>query len=397
VIFNTWTFAIFGFTVILVYWTIVPARLRPYYLVVAGTIFYTWAVPAYTLLIGALGIVTYAIGKAMLRSGPDRRRLRLLLALGVVLVTGVLVLFKYSKFFALTVDQVAARNIIPIPQLVVPLAISFFTFEFVHVLVDIYLGKIRRLDALDFAVFTMFFPSLVAGPIKRFQSFAPQLHPIVEPAPQEVALHLYRIAVGVTKKMVLADSMSLFTQAIVTPGAPYGRMDYWIGVLAYAAKIYFDFTGYSDIAIGLAGLLGLAIPENFERPYWAENISAFWSRWHISLSTWIRDYVFIPLGGSRRPAPVVLANLLLAMAISGLWHGAAWTFVVWGLWHGAGLAFHRVWSSTVVPLVPVLANGSPAVRVASVVTTFGFVVLGWVLFATSSLATAGVVFAGMVR
>lgn len=395
-IFNTWTFAIFGFVAIFLYWTVVPPKLRPHYLVVAGTVFYTWAIPAYTLLIVALAVVTFAIGQLMLRLDDDVRRRRLALAAGVILIAGVLGFFKYTKFFALTVDQIAGHDILPVPQILVPLAISFFTFEFVHVLVDIHLGKIRRLDAMDFAVFTMFFPTLVAGPIKRFQSFAPQLHPVVEPPASEIGLHLYRVGVGIAKKTIFADSMSLLAQAIVTPGAPYGPLDYWVGMLAYSAKIYFDFSGYSDIAIGVAGMLGLAIPENFERPYWAQNISVFWSRWHISLSTWIRDYVFIPLGGSRRPPPVVLGNLLLAMGISGLWHGAAWTFVTWGFWHGAGLAVHRLWSRIVVPRVPALANGSAPVRVASIAVTFAFVVLGWVLFASSSLLSAGTVYAGIV-
>lgn len=393
-IFNTWTFAVFAFVTIAFYWALVPTRLRPYYLILAGTVFYSWAVPAYTVLVVTLGIVTFVTATAMLRSAEIRRR-RTLLILGVVIITAVLAYFKYSRFLAVTVDQVANRNVLPVPQIIVPLAISFFTFEFVHVLVDVYLGKIRELDPLDFAVFTMFFPTLVAGPIKRFQSFAAQLHPIVLPSPDEAALHLYRIAVGVAKKMIVADSMSLLAQPIVTPGAPYGRLDYWVGILAYTAKIYFDFSGYSDIAIGTAGLLGLAVPENFERPYWAENISAFWSRWHISLSTWIRDYVFIPLGGSRRAPAIVLVNLLVAMAISGLWHGAGWTFVIWGLWHGMGLAVHRLWSRVVVPRSAVLASGARAVRIVSVATTFAFVAMGWVFFAASSLAAAAGAYAGM--
>jgi len=395
VIFNTWLFAVFAVVTIALYWAVVPTGLRPYYLVVAGTVFYAWAVPAYTVLIAALALATFAIGTALLRTRDPGRR-RALLILGVVLICAVLVFFKYTRFFAAIVNEVASQNILPIPQIVVPLAISFFTFEFVHVLVDIYLGRIRRLDALDFAVFAMFFPTLVAGPIKRFQSFAAQLRPIVAPPPEEIALHLYRITIGVAKKTIVADSMSLLAQPIVTPGTPYGHLDYWVGTLAYTAKIYFDFTGYSDIAIGTAGMLGLSIPENFERPYWAENIAAFWSRWHISLSTWIRDYVFIPLGGSRRPPVVVLVNLLIAMAISGLWHGAAWTFVIWGLWHGMGLAVHRVWSQAVVPRIPALNSGTLGIRAASVVTTFAFVAFGWVLFATSSLASAGGVYAGML-
>ena len=391
-IFNTWVFALFGCVVLTLYWTIVPPRGKPLFLIGAGLVFYAYSVPAYLLLISLLGVITFVTGRAMLRAGCSGGRRKALLTVGVVLVVGVLVYFKYTKFFALTIDQVARRDLVPVPSIVVPLAISFFTFEFVHVLVDIYYGRIRELRALDFAVFTMFFPTLVAGPIKRFQSFAPQIASLGSTAHEKLLLHGYRVAVGLAKKYIIADSMTLLTQPILTPGTPYGPFDYWVGMLAYAAKIYFDFSGYSDIAIGFAGLLGVAIPENFERPYWAQNISQFWRRWHVSLSSWIRDYVFIPLGGSKRGRLTTSINLFLAMAIAGLWHGAAWTFVLWGLWHGVGLAAHRLWSANVVPRFQALAAGTPAVRAISLAATFLFVCFGWVLFATSTMANAAQIY-----
>jgi alginate O-acetyltransferase complex protein AlgI len=391
-IFNTWVFALFGCVVLTLYWTLVPPRTKPLFLIGAGVIFYAYSVPAYLLLIGLLGVVTFVTGRALLRPGRSERSRKLLVTAGVVTIVGVLAYFKYTKFFALTIDQVARRDIVPVPSILVPLAISFFTFEFVHVLVDIYYGKIRELRALDFAVFTMFFPTLVAGPIKRFQSFAPQIASLGTTVHDNLPLHGYRVAIGLAKKYIVADSMTLLTQPILTPGAPYGPFDYWVGILAYAAKIYFDFSGYSDIAIGLAGLLGVAIPENFERPYWAHNIAQFWRRWHMSLSSWIRDYVFIPLGGSKRGRLMTSINLFLAMAIAGLWHGAAWTFVAWGLWHGVGLAVHRLWSANVVPRFRVLAGGTLPVRAVSLVVTFLFVCFGWVLFATSTIANAAEVY-----
>jgi len=392
-IFNTWTFAIFATLVISIYWLAIPQRWKPQYIVVTGCIFYVWSVPAYLLLIVALGAITFFCGRAMLATANPVARRRWAF-LGIALITLTLGFFKYSKFFALTVNEVARNHILPIPQIVVPLAISFFTFEFVHVLVDIYVGKITELDPLDFAVFTMFFPTLVAGPIKRYQSFAPQVRAIEVPSRDTFALNIYRVVLGVAKKTIVADSMSVLVVPLSDPsGLPYGRLDYWVAILAYTAKIYFDFTGYSDIAIGVAGLLGIRIPENFDRPYWAENISTFWRRWHMSLSTWIRDYIFIPLGGSRgRPISTAI-NLFIAMALAGLWHGAAWTFVVWGLWHGLGLAVHRGWSLAVVPKIALLRNGGPGIHAGSVALTFAFVVLGWVLFAASSFAAA----AGVAR
>jgi alginate O-acetyltransferase complex protein AlgI len=387
-IFNTWTFGIFALITLSVYWSLVPQRLRPYFLIFAGCVFYAFSVPAYLALIVALGLATFGIAQLLLREEDDGRR-RLLVAAGISLITSVLVTFKYLGFLAQTVDQVAHRNVLPLPHLVVPLAISFFTFEFVHVLADVYHRKIARLAPLEFAVFTMFFPTLVAGPIKRFQTFAPQVRQIVMPTNTELGLNVYRVTSGLAKKFIVADSMTLLTQPMLTPeAAAYGRLDYVVAILAYAAKIYFDFTGYSDIAIGTAGLLGFAIPENFDRPYWSSNISAFWRRWHISLSSWVRDYVFIPLGGSRRTPLATAVNLFLAMAIAGLWHGAAWTFVAWGLWHGLGLAFHRLWSSQVIPLVTWLQTPSRPLHALSVACTFVFVTLGWVLFAAPSFNAA---------
>ncbi len=390
-IFNTWVFGVFAVVTFAVYWTVVPQHWKPAFLIVAGSIFYAYSVPAFLLLVLGLGVVTFFIGNAIARTGEPNARKRLLVA-GVVLITAILVFFKYTKFFATTVDDVAHHDILPIPNIIVPLAISFFTFEFVHVLVDLYLGKIERLDPLDFSVFTMFFPTLVAGPIKRYQSFAPQVRRIILPASGDLALNLYRIVLGLTKKTIVADSMNAFTGPLNAPDAAYGRLDYWIAVLAYTTKIYFDFSGYSDIAIGVAGLLGLRIPENFDMPYRTRNISEFWRKWHMSLSAWIRDYIFIPLGGSRGSPFVTVVNLLLAMAIAGLWHGAAWTFVLWGLWQGAGLIVHRTWGQVVVPRVAILRNESRSIRFVSVATTFAFVAFGWILFAAPSLGNAVTVF-----
>jgi alginate O-acetyltransferase complex protein AlgI len=395
VIFNTWTFALFGAVVLPVYWLFVPQRWKPHYLVVAGTIFYAFSVPAYLALIFALAAITYAAARALTAPGMPERSRGLVLTLSVTAIVAVLGFFKYAKLLALTVDGLARHHVLPVPHVVVPLAISFFTFEFVHVLVDAYQRKLKSVDALEFAVFAMFFPTLVAGPIKRYESFAPQVRAIAPLDRTELALNAYRIAIGLVKKIVLADSCGILTQPILTPGAPYGRLDYWLAAVAYAGKIYFDFTGYSDIAIGIAGLLGLKIPENFDRPYWAPNIASFWRRWHMSLSSWIRDYIFIPLGGSRRPPLVVLLNLFVAMAIAGLWHGAAWTFVVWGLWHGLGLAAHRVWSASVVPAVPLLRAGGALVTALSIVATFAFVDAGWILFAATSFPRAATVYRGL--
>jgi len=392
-IFNTWTFGIFGLVTLVVYWAIVPQRWKPVFLVAVGCVFYAWSIPQYLALIAGLGLATFFAGQAMLREISPRRR-RVILAGGVTLITVVLVGFKYSGFLSGTIDAMVVRTIIPVPHIVVPLAISFFTFEFVHVLVDVDQRKITRLDPLEFAVFTMFFPTLVAGPIKRYEAFAPIVRHIAVPSRDDVGLNLYRVVLGLAKKFIIADSMAPLVLPITDPGgAPYGQIDAIVAILAYTVKIYFDFTGYSDIAIGLAGLLGIAIPENFDRPYWSANIGVFWRRWHMSLSSWIRDYIFIPMGGSRgRPLSTML-NLFVAMGLAGLWHGAAWTFVAWGLWHGAGLAIHRLWSTHVVPAIALLRTPSRPIVALSTATTFAFVVVGWVLFAAPTFGAASLTLA----
>jgi alginate O-acetyltransferase complex protein AlgI len=372
-------------------------RFRPAALVGCGLVFYAYAYPPYLLLIIALAAATYMLAKVIVTA---RRRERMnsakwALAAGVTASVAVLGFFKYSTLFVQTVDQLSRGKLaLAAPHLIVPLAISFFTFEFVHYLVDVYLGKIDDFSIRDFATFAFFYPTLVAGPIKRFQNFAPQIGHTRTLNQLFIAANVFRVILGLAKKSIIADSMTPFVQPLLTPGAPYHIADYWIAMLAYTAKIYFDFTGYSDIAIGMAALLGFQILENFDRPYWSANISQFWRRWHISLSSWIRDYVFIPLGGSQRGTLVTFFNLTFVMAVAGLWHGASWHFVAWGLWHGGGLAIHRAWSATAGGKAW-LKNGGTVVHAASVFATFAFVAFGWILFAAPSFDAAWNVVRGM--
>ncbi len=383
-IFNTWEFAAFAVPLFLVYWKI-PLRLRSALLVVGGLAFYLASSFAYTLLIVLLAATTYAVALQISRL-PDRSSMRrVAMILGVGLNTATLVFFKYTNLLATTINSLVPTWSVPHMTLAIPLALSFFTFEFIHFLVDVYIGKIRELRAWPFAQFALFFPTLVAGPIKRYQNFEPQTKTYAPIQPLVRAAGIYRIGLGLAKKAILADSLSPLTQPLLTPSPLYNHADYWMAVLAYTAKIYFDFSGYSDIAIGLSALLGFSILENFDRPYWSASIAEFWRRWHISLSSWIRDYIFIPLGGSRHGRIRTAANLTMVMALAGLWHGAAWHFVVWGLWNGLGLAVHRGWSMSPVA---VWLRSFPQIGVVYVATTFLFVALGWVLFASPTAAIA---------
>jgi alginate O-acetyltransferase complex protein AlgI len=255
-----------------------------------------------------------------------------------------------------------------------PLGISFFTFEFIHFAADSYNGKIERSSISEYAAFILFFPSMVAGPIKRFQDFGPKLR-AASFEPELVGRGITRILVGLAKKHALADSFSLWAHRLNGPEL-YAAHWYQIGVwiLAYGMQIYFDFSGYSDIAIGSGYLFGIVIPENFDWPYLSRNINEFWRRWHISLSSWIRDYIYIPLGGSRRGERRTNFNLIIAFAASGIWHGAAYNFVVWGLWHGFMLVVHRLWTER----LPRLATRVPTF--AAIAMTFLSVNLGWAFF-----------------
>jgi len=387
-IFNTWVFGAFGVGVIATYWLVVPHRFRAYYLMIAGIVFYAWAIPIYTLLIATLGFITYATAAVLLRTPNNMPARRIIAGLGIAASVAALAFFKYGKLFAGTFDLHG------FPAIAVPLAISFFTFEFVHFLTDVYLGKITSISVRDFTLFTLFFPTMIAGPIKRYQQFTPQIGK--EAISGDVfANAVYRIALGLAKKSIIADSMTPLTQPLLQTMATANSADYFIAILAYTAKIYFDFTGYSDIAIGVATLLGYRVPENFDRPYRAISIAEFWRRWHMSLSSWIRDYLFIPLGGSRKNPIRTVGNLGIVMAIAGLWHGAAWHFVVWGLWHGAGLATHRIWFLFVKVRPQLSMQRTLFSRWAAIATTFSFVSLGWVLFAAPTIGAAARVYRGL--
>ena len=258
-----------------------------------------------------------------------------------------------------------------------PLAISFFTFEFVHYLTDVYRGGAPIRSPFRFAFFSIFFPSIVSGPIKRYQPFLAQVEGgLRRPNLEAVLRGAAQVLLGFFKKLVVADNAALAIELLEKrPHA--SRPDVALLVFLLSVRILFDFSGYSDIAIGLARMLGIELPVNFRYPYIARNISEFWQRWHISLSRWIRDYIYIPLGGGQGGVARKIANLSLAMFLCGLWHGAAWHFGLWGLYHGLGLATHSVWERS--SLGKRLA-GVRATRWMGTLVTDAFVAYGWLLF-----------------
>ncbi|HVV01618.1 MAG TPA: MBOAT family O-acyltransferase, partial [Verrucomicrobiae bacterium] len=312
--------------------------------------------------------------------------------IGIAQALLFLLIFKYWNFFTGLVFGPLRQNPLAWSNAFLPLGISFFTFEFIHYAVDRYRGTAPAGKFGEYLSFILFFPTMVAGPIKRYQDFQPKLRAPSLAWDMDWELGITRILAGLAKKFAIADLLTSLTNHLNY--ADIARAQRWvlpIWLLAYGMKIYFDFSAYSDIAIGSARLFGIKVPENFDWPYLKTNISEFWRRWHMSLYRWLVDYVFIPLGGSRRAQPRVYLNLLITMALSGLWHGAGLNFVAWGLWHGLLLAVHRMWSRARKSRAAagILPPGTPDTSAAGDMTvgkfaswalTFVMANLGWAFF-----------------
>ncbi|HSP99232.1 MAG TPA: MBOAT family O-acyltransferase [Candidatus Dormibacteraeota bacterium] len=354
-------------------YVLVPRPLKLYWILAASLIFQLhFAGSAGTLPIIALAVVAY--GAALVPRG------RGLTAAAMLVMVGALVFYKYAGFLLDSGHAVLASLGAAAPGWLhggespaVPLGISFFTFEFVHYVYEV---RVRGLapvrNPLHFAVFAAFFATLAAGPIKRFPDFVPQLAALANPDPEQWLAGARRIILGLFKKVCIADLIVELIKPLDGVVEPNARVVLTLAVLQ-GWRIYYDFSGYTDIAVGIARMLGLRVPENFDRPYFATSLREFWRRWHMSLSTWIRDYVYIPLGGNRVRRGI---NLLLAMVICGLWHGAAWNFALWGLWHGVGLAGE----AAVRRRRPDLFERSSAERWLGWAVTYTYVSLGWLLF-----------------
>lgn len=381
-IFDTYWFVVFAAVVIPVFWLLRrPAFRLPFLALACVAYHYHFAGPAGMLPIIVIGTATYLLGLT---------RNRLACAAGMTLSVAALCFYKYSHF--LTGEVLAHLNpawgtavdhsvggLLPAAP---PLAISFFAFEFIHYLFEVRRGAEPIRNPLRFLLFSIFFPSLVAGPIKRFGQFIPSLEAGARGVGvDDAAAGLGRIAIGFLKKVVVADNLTLAI-AFYAPVAKFATLNLparWLVFVLIAVRILFDFSGYSDIAIGLARMLGVRLPENFAWPYAATSIREFWQRWHISLSSWIRDYVYIPLGGSRHGLLRKMVNGLIAFGLIGLWHGPAWHYVLWGLYHGVGLAVNGSYAALPVAGPP-LSRWLARQPFPSWLATQLFAWFGWLIF-----------------
>jgi alginate O-acetyltransferase complex protein AlgI len=354
------------------------------WLVGASLFFYSWWNPAYLGLMLFSIIFNYSVG-VLLNSSPNILSKKPILAFGIILNLGVLGYYKYANFFVDNINYLSGSNII-FNEVILPLAISFFTFQQIAYLVDAYRGEAREYNFLHYCLFVTFFPQLIAGPIVHHKEMLPQFARDItyRIRSEHLAVGLTIFAVGLFKKVVLADGVSAYASPVfdaAEAGIVLSFFEAWGGALAYSLQLYFDFSGYSDMAIGLARMFGIQLPLNFDSPYKATSIIDFWKRWHITLSRFLRDYLYIPLGGSRKGEVRRFMNLMITMLLGGLWHGAGWTFVLWRGLHGIYLVINHGW-------IRIYKITNMRLRIASSFSwgiTILAVVFSWVPFRATSI------------
>ncbi|HVA59097.1 MAG TPA: MBOAT family protein [Mycobacteriales bacterium] len=372
--------------VLAAYW-LLPRRWRNGLLAASSLLFYAWGAGRFVLfLIGCIAL-NFALGVAIdsdrLR-GRNRARAGLLLV-AIIADLGLLAVWKYADFVSRQVHTF--DHAVPILTFVLPIGISFFTFHHLSYVVDVYRrNRPAQRSPVAFTTYVAMFPQLIAGPIVRYHEISDQLPDVIRPRISDFTEGFPRFALGLAKKVVVADTVARIANPAF--GAGLSALDTrtaWLGALAYTIQIYFDFSGYSDMAIGLGRMFGFRLPENFNRPYSAVSITDFWRRWHMSLSRWFRDYLYIPLGGNRRGGARTYLNLYIVFALTGFWHGANWTFLIWGLYHGTWLVIERATGLARIDA----GHWQPLRRAATLL----IVIVGWVLFRATSLTQA----VGMLR
>ena len=382
-VFSSTLFLFWFLPVVLVGYYLCGKNAKNYWLLLASLFFYSWGEPKYVLLMFTLIVINYICGLLLARDHN-----RYLLCATVIFNLGILGYFKYFNFLMETVNAVLSLiggQSVSLNQIALPIGISFFTFQIMSYVIDVYRGTVPPQKSLaKLALYISLFPQLIAGPIVRYSDVAAQIDE------RNVTLGgIYtgavRFMIGLSKKVLLSNQMAAIADAAFIQSDPPALLA-WMGAVAYALQIYFDFSGYSDMAIGLGKLFGFDFLENFNYPYISSSVKEFWRRWHISLSSWFRDYLYIPLGGSHCSREKTYRNLLIVFSMTGLWHGASWNFVVWGLWHGAFLILERV-----------LGNRFRMPKWLGHIYTMLVVLIGWVFFRADTLGQAAVYLRSMAR
>lgn len=363
------------------------SRLRMLFVIAFSLYFYYKSSSWCTLILLGVCMFDYLLGMLLAKVRSQLLR-RLIVVFNVSMNIGMLVCFKYLNLLADAIASILSTEF-DLYQLILPAGISFFTFRSISYIVDIYRTQLQPArNFIDYCFFLTFFPPLLAGPVVRAKDMLPQIYARPEPTREQIGRGLFLIMCGLVKKVVIADYISVnFVDRIFDNPSLYSGFENLLGSIGFTLQLYCDFSGYSDMAIGIALLLGYEFKANFDAPFKAQNPSEFWRRWHISLSTWLRDYLYIPLGGNRRGTARTYLNNILTMVLGGLWHGASWMYVLWGAYHGILLVVHkamrRVWR------LPDILVGNPVIRFVNMSVTFALVVAGFTIFRASSLETVG--------
>lgn len=350
-------------------------------LLLASLVFYAWGEPVYIILMLLSICFNYFIGRDMEQARMNRNegKVKAIFVAGIIFNIAVLGFFKYSNFFLENISNLTGLAIKPL-NLPLPVGISFYTFQIMSYIVDLYSGKIKAQRSLaTFALYVSLFPQLIAGPIVKYKDVCDQLMNRKESWAM-YSKGFNRFIIGLSKKLLLANTLGSIYSSVQAAGtAEMSMLTAWIGIICYTLQIYFDFSGYSDMAIGLGGMFGFEFCENFNYPYIAVSVTDFWRRWHMSLSSWFRDYVYIPLGGNRCKVPRVIFNLMVVWLLTGFWHGAAWNFVIWGVYYGVILILEKYLFSLFLEKIP---------KIIRWLVTIVIVMVGWVFFSAPSLGEA---------
>lgn len=370
-VFSSLTFLYLYLPVVLLIYYLVPKQTRNFVLFVSGFLFYAWGEPVYIFLMTFTVLLDYTCGRVMSRLGDnDKARFRVLLV-SIIINLSILMVFKYNSFVVQNINALLGLSIKD-PNIALPIGISFYTFQSMSYTIDLYRRKVpEQKSFVNYAAYVSMFPQLVAGPIVRYGDVQREL--------QKRKVSVLNLGDGagifirgLAKKVLLANNVgALWTRIKEIPASELSVATAWFGILAFTMQIYFDFSGYSDMAIGMGRMLGFKFPKNFDYPYVSKSITEFWRRWHMTLGTWFREYVYIPLGGNRKGALRLVLNVLIVWMLTGLWHGASWNFALWGLYYGLLLIIEKLFLSKVLKKIPFSITR---------LYTFLLVVLGWVLF-----------------
>ncbi len=382
-VFSSSLFLVYFLPCFLILYYCCPHKYKNTALLLASIVFYSWGAPRFIFVLLVTTFIDFHLAK-MIHQSATRRRKALLLTVSLIINLGLLFLLKYSPFFLNNINVFLSMlkiDELPMIHLFLPIGISFYTFETITYLVDVYRGVQSPLKKFnDYLVYILMFPKLIAGPIVRYHEIAAQIEDRSQNETyQDRISGFHRFCIGLGKKTLIANSLGSFVIGVdaVDP-AMLTTSTAWMAALAYSFQIYFDFSGYTDMALGLGKMIGFKLPENFNNPYLATSITDFWQKWHISLGTWMKNYLYIPLGGNRLSVARTFFNLWLVFILSGLWHGAAWNFVLWGLYHGLWMICERKFLSQWMVHFP---------RGIKILVTFGIVTVGWVIFRIESIPT----------